>query len=121
MTYEEITAMIAEMAEEVGVGCRYTYEQWPPEDPERVPSPPYILFAYPENNDFFADNINYQAFVQLRIELYTDYKDFAAEAAVERVLRRHELHYEKTSEYITEERMNMALYDTEVCINGNSE
>lgn len=119
MTYEDVAAMISRMAEEVGGGCRYTYYQWPPEPPEQVPSPPYILFWYPERDDFLADDCGYVVIEALRIELYTRRKDFTAEAAVERTLRDFELNFTKSETYIDAERMFMTLYELEVCIHGD--
>lgn len=118
MTYESIAALVGRCAEEVGNGCRWTYYQWSPEDPDSVPDPPYILFFYPERDDLYADGENYQPIEGLRLELYTDNKDFDAEAAVERILTANGLSYVKSCDYIDDERMYMALYEMEVIING---
>ena len=116
MTYAEVAEMIGAMAE--AVGGPFTYYQWPPERPEDVPEPPYILFWYPERDDFAADNENYQIIPVLRIELYTETKDFAAEAALEQVLRDREFTYDVSEEYLDAERMHMTVYETEVMIHA---
>ena len=113
MTYIEIAEMIQEAAQ--AIGCEHTYREWPT---GAAPKPPYILFYYPERDDFFADNRNYQKITALNVELYTDNKDFAAEAALEAVLERHGLAYDNDEAYIESEKMYEVLYEMEVTING---
>lgn len=112
MTYGDIADMVAGAAEEIG--CSWTYGQWEPG--QDVPSPPYLLFRYPNRADFTADNENYLKAEQLHIELYTDRKDFSAEAAVERALRLAGLTFDKSEEFIYEEQLNEVLFETEVII-----
>lgn len=111
MTYKEIAQLID------GIGYPYAYYQF---EKETAKEPPFICFFYPENNDFLADNTNYAHITELTIELYTDNKDFAAEAAVESALEAAEIVYEKDETYIDSERMYMITYTTEVLINGQS-
>ena len=73
-----------------------------------------------EERAILADNTNYAQITELTIELYTDNKDFAAEAAVEDALTAAEIVYEKDETYIDSERMYMVTYSTEVLINGQS-
>ncbi len=109
MTYTEV----ADMVESIGLDFAY-YEF----SEAAGQAPPYILFYYPENNDFVADNSNYVEKKQLIIELYTDEKDFDKEAAVENVLKQNELVYTRAEQFIETERMYEVLYSTEVIING---
>ena len=75
MTYKEIATMIN------GIGLPFTYNSFP----ENIaPDPPYIVFNYPENDDFGADNTNYVSIDVLNIELYTSNKDFQTEAKIGR-------------------------------------
>jgi hypothetical protein len=111
MTYKEIATLVD------GIGYPYAYYQF---EKETAKDPPFICFYYPENNDFLADNTNYAHITELTIELYTDNKDFAAEAAVEDALTTAGIVYEKDETYIDSERMYMITYTTEVLINGQS-
>ncbi len=110
MTFEEIKTMVE------SVGLPYTYYQWPVKE---APAPPYLIFYYPGRDDDAADNVNYGLITNLMIELYTDEKDFASEAAVESVLTANKMFFDKTESYITSERMYEVLYEMEVTINAN--
>lgn len=109
MTYEEINTMIS------SIGLDYTYYQFPEGE---APDLPYVLFYYPERNDFQADGVNYAKVVQLNIELYTRNKDFTTEATLESVLDTYELSYSKEEQYIESEKMYEVLYIMEVMLNG---
>lgn len=108
MTYQEINATIESM------GVESTYYSWPEKE---APALPYILFYYPERNDFQADGKNYAKIVQLNIELYTRDKDFETESTVEDVLDSYELTYTKEEQYIESEKMYEVLYIMEVMLN----
>ncbi len=108
MTYEEIKEMIE------SIGLDFTYYQW---DIGSAPELPYILFYYPERNDFLADGRNYLKITKLNIELYSDNKDFDNEEAIESVLDEYGLVYQKEEQYISEERMYEVLYTMEVNLN----
>ena len=108
MTWEEINDMILE----AGLNC--TYYQWPE---GQAPELPYILFYYPERNDFAADNTNYVHITALNIEFYSAEKDFDNEAAIEAILEKYGLWYDKEEQYIETEHMYEVLYTTEVTIN----
>lgn len=107
MTYTQVAEMIAE------VGIPYRYHHFPNNTGQQ---PPFICFSYPGDHDFIADDSNYRKINQLTIELYTDYKDFNLEAEVERVLTAHELVYTRDEAFISEERMYMVTFNTEVLI-----
>lgn len=109
MLYKEVADMIAT------VGLPYAYRAFPE---STAKAPPFIVFFYDGNDDLFADNINYQTIVSLRIELYTRDKDFATEAAVESVLRSNEIAFSKEEVYIDDEKLYEIVYESEVVING---
>lgn len=109
MTYEEISAMIERM------GLPFNYYQW---DEDQVPPLPYILFYYPERNDFRADDKSYCKITKLNLEFYSKEKDFENEEVIEGVLEEYGLIYTKTESFIDSERMYEVLYQTEVQING---
>ena len=105
MTYKEIATMID------SIGLPYTYDSFPN---NIAPLPPYIVFNYPQNNDFGADNINYVSIDTLNLELYTSEKDFTSEANVEAVLNANGLFYEKTEAYIRQENLFQITYVCQV-------
>lgn len=101
MTYIEIKEMIE------SIGLPFTYYSFPIGE---APLLPYIVFYYPNNDDFSADNINYAPISQLNIELYTEDKDFDLEKQVESILKENGLYYDKSQTYIQQERMFEVLY-----------
>lgn len=109
MTYESIKELLDE------IGLPYTYHHW---DVENVPELPWIVFDYPEQNDFLADNRIYQKITALQIDLYTDRKDLQTEAMVEQVLEQNGIVYTKEETYIASEKMYEITYETELIING---
>lgn len=110
MSYEELGELIEE------IGFPSAYYQFPKDTARPCP---FICFYYPASADELADNENYVKVEQLVIELYTNNKDFAAEKAVEDVLREHELTFTRTESYLDDERMFMETYQTEVIINAD--
>ena len=109
MTYKEIKTMIS------GIGLPYTYDSFPN---NIAPEPPYIVFHYPEDNDFAADNINYVSIDQLSIELYTSTKDFDTESQVESVLTQNGLYFSRSEAYIRNEDLFQIKYDLQVVTEG---
>ena len=109
MTRAEIATMIA------GVGLPNAYDHFKKE--ESPGGPPFICFMYTDDDDFVADDINYQRITGLTVELYTDDPDFTQEAAVEAALNGAGLVYAKSGpEYIQSERMYMTTYETSVVL-----
>lgn len=109
MKYSDIATMID------GIGLPYSYYQFPVGTQQ---APPFICFFYPQSDDLYADNQNYQSITQLVVELYTDTKDIDQELAVEAKLAAAGLSWAKASQYIDEERMHVTVYTMEVVING---
>lgn len=107
MTYQEIYTMLQ------GIGLPVTYYQWPE---DHAPEPPYLVFYYPGDNDFKADDRNFVKIRELVVELYTDEKDVALEETVEAALSG--MVYERDETYIDSERMFEVAYTMEVVING---
>lgn len=107
MTYQDINNLID------SIGLPYTYYSFPE---EQAPSLPYLIFYYPNYNDFGADNINYQIIPQMNIELYSNNKDFELEKRVEDVLTSYDLFFDKSETYITQEQMYEVLYEIQISI-----
>lgn len=101
MTYKQIAQMIESM------GLPFTYDSFPN---NIAPTPPYIVFNYPERNDFGADNVNYSQIEILNLELYTATKDFSLEESIEAVLEQNGFFYEKSEAYIRNENLYQITY-----------
>jgi hypothetical protein len=110
MTRAQIAAMIA------GIGLPYAYDHFTKKDSPG--GPPFIAFMYPNNDDLYADNVNYARITALHIELYTDNVDFDLESRVEAALTAAELPFSKIQTYIENESMCLTTYDTEVYLNA---
>lgn len=102
MTYKQIAQMIESM------GLPFTYDSFPN---NIAPTPPYIVFNYPNRNDFAADNVNYSQIEILNLELYTATKDFSLEERIEAVLTQNDFFYEKSEAYIRNENLYQITYD----------
>lgn len=105
MTFQEVKQMIE------SIGLPYTYDSFPN---NVAPAPPYIVFNYPNNDDFGADNTNYVSIDLLNIELYTSTKDFELEKNLEAVLNANGFYYDKTETYIRQDNIYQITYVTEL-------
>lgn len=110
MTYQQIYEALLQ------TGLPVTYEFW--ESPNQIPPLPYIVFTYPQNDDYGADNTNYAEIVQLEIGLYTKRKDPETERLVEAVLKQHFTKWLKNSVYVRADAVQETIYQMEVAING---
>ncbi len=77
------------------------------------PAPPFICYLLPGSDNFAADGRVYYKINEVRIELYTDYKDIAVEQKLEAVLERHGIFYDKTETWIESERLYEVLFSFE--------
>jgi hypothetical protein len=108
--------MMAEITQRCGL-TDYTYYQFADDS---APELPYLIFYYPSSNNDGADNVVWQKINRLNIELYTDNKEFLIENELETVLAEHGFFYEKSEQYIKDEKMYEVLYEMEVVINGQN-
>jgi hypothetical protein len=116
MTLAEVNNMMAEITQRCGL-TDYTYYQFADDS---APELPYMIFYYPSSNNDGADNVVWQKINRLNIELYTDNKEFSIENELETVLAEHGFFYEKSEQYIKDEKMYEVLYEMEVVINGQN-
>lgn len=108
MTYESINQMVE------SVGIPSVYGQFS----ERTAQPaPYICFYFPNSSDVYADDQNYCTIAALRLELYTEHKNFDLENAVEQVLAENEITWRKSERYIDAQQVHSTIYESEVIIN----
>lgn len=112
MTYKEVFDMIT------SIGYPAAYNHFPQSTGMKAP---YICFYYPGSNDYVADNHNYVKIEEVRIELFTDGKDFEAEKAVENVLKAHDLPFSREETYLDKEGLYMQFYTTEITIDGDKQ
>lgn len=104
---------IKQMLDETGVEYRYHHFET-----EEAIAPPFLVWVLPGSNNFMADGITYQGIQELDLELYTDSKNFVLETAIEGVLKKYGLAWNKTELFIESESLFEVLYEMEVLING---
>jgi hypothetical protein len=97
-----------------GIGLPYAYDHFGKED--HPDGPPFICFLYTGSDNFFADGKVYQKITGLRVELYTDEKDFALERSVEAALDAAGLCWNSSETWIESEHMYEVVYSTEIDI-----
>ena len=78
------------------------------------PEPPFICYLIPGSNNFAADGMVYFKLNEVRIEMYTDFKDLDLESRVEDVLDRHEIFYNKSETWIQSEKLYEVMYAFEM-------
>lgn len=105
MSHGEVMAMVAEM------GLPYAYHHFAEGE---SPEPPFIVFLYPEADNFAADGTVYFKINRLHIEIYTDLKQPELEESVEAVLLKNGIFYSKTETWIESEKLYEVLYEMEV-------
>lgn len=107
MTYQNVSQFIE------AIGLPFAYRFFPE---KTAPTLPYIVYYYPQSDDFSADNTNYQRIETLNIELYTENKDFATERLVEDALNDNGIVYTRVESYISSEHMYEVLFQAEIMI-----
>lgn len=108
MTYKEISTMIR------NIGLPYTYNSFPN---NIAPKPPYIVFNYPDRDDFGADDVNYVGIETLNLELYSANKDFDTEDTIETVLNQNGLFFDKSEVFIRNENLYQITYTSQFIVN----
>lgn len=102
MEAKEIKALL----EESGLPVAYRYYR-------RPPPLPYLVWLEDSTDNFYADGLVYKKVRHIRVELYTDQKDPAAETRLENALAG--LPWQKTGEELIEsEDFFQSIYEFEV-------
>ena len=78
------------------------------------PEPPFICYLIPGSDNFAADGRVYFRLNEVRIEMYTDFKDLSLESRVEDLLDRHEIFYNKSETWIQSEKLYEVMYSFEM-------
>jgi len=89
------------------IGIPYAYDHFAEGE---SPEPPFLCYLLPESDNFSADGKVYHKISEVRLELYTDYKDLASEQKVEDTLDAAGLFYNKTETWIDSEKLYEVLY-----------
>jgi hypothetical protein len=82
---------------------------------------PYIRWYFNGIDDMYADNINFQSIPELRIELYSNYKDFEHESTMESTFAQNGWAYDKIDSYIDSEKLYCTLYAGDIVITEEEE
>ena len=101
MTIENIVDMLQEM------NIPFAYDHFAEGE---SPEPPFICYLIPGSDNFAADGKVYFKMNEVRIEVYTDFKDLDLESRVEGVLDGHEIFYNKSETWIQSEKLYEVMY-----------
>lgn len=102
---DELTALLKEL------GIPFAYDHFAEGE---SPDPPFLCYLLPESRNFAADGRVYHKITEVRLELYTDYKDLTLERSVESVLDAHGIFYEKSETWIESEKLYEVLFTFEM-------
>ena len=80
--------------------------------------PPFICYLLPGSDNFSADGLVYHKMQTVHIELYTDRKDPDTETAVETVLDKNRIFYNKSEVWIPSEKLYEVIYSFEMEVNN---
>ena len=105
MTIENIVEMLQEM------NIPFAYDHFAEGE---SPDPPFICYLIPGSDNFAADGKVYFKMNEVRIEVYTDFKDLNLESRVEGVLDGHEIFYNKSETWIQSEKLYEVMYSFEM-------
>lgn len=92
-------------------GLPYAYDHFAEGE---SPKPPFVCYLLPGSDNFSADGRVYFRINEVRMELYTDYKDLALEKKLEDVLDAHGIFYGKSETWIESEKLYEVLYSFEM-------
>lgn len=99
---EELVKIIEEM------GIPFAYDHFAEGE---SPEPPFICYLLPGSDNFAADGRVYYKISEVRIELYTDFKDIVLEEKVTGVLDRYGIFYEQSEVWIEEEKLYEVTFE----------
>lgn len=73
--------------------------------------PPFMCYLLPGSNHFSADGRVFYKMSEVRIELYTDFKDLSLEEKVTAVLDNHGIFYAQSEVWIEEEKLYEVVFE----------
>ncbi len=80
------------------------------------PDPPFICYLLPGSDNFAADGKAFYKISEVRIELYTDFKDPSLEERVTTVLDEHGIFYATDEVWIEDEKLYEVTFEFEIPI-----
>ena len=99
---DELVKIIEEM------GISFAYDHFVEGE---SPDPPFLCYLLPGSDNFAADGRVYYKMSEVRIELYTDFKDVSLEEKVTAVLDNHGIFYEQSEVWIEEEKLYEVAFE----------
>lgn len=99
---DELVKIIEEM------GIPFAYDHFAEGE---SPDPPFLCYLLPGSDNFAADGRVYYKISEVRIELYTDFKDVSLEEKVTAVLDNHGIFYEQSEVWIEEEKLYEVAFE----------
>lgn len=97
---------LVKIIEEVGIPFAYDHFA-----EGESPDPPFLCYLLPGSDNFAADGRVYYKMSEVRIELYTDFKDVSLEEKVTAVLDNHGIFYEQSEVWIEEEKLYEVAFE----------
>ena len=89
------------------IGIPYAYDHFTEGE---SPEPPFLCYLLPGSSNFSADGKVYHRISEVRLEMYTDFKDLASERKVEDALDAAGIFYNNTETWIDSEKLYEVLY-----------
>lgn len=99
---DELVKIIEEM------GIPFAYDHFAEGE---SPAPPFLCYLLPGSDNFAADGRVYYKMSEVRIELYTDFKDVSLEEKITAVLDNHGIFYEQSEVWIEEEKLYEVAFE----------
>ena len=99
---DELVKIIEEM------GIPFAYDHFAEGE---SPDPPFLCYMLPGSDNFAADGRVYYKMSEVRIELYTDFKDVSLEEKVTAVFDNHGIFYEQSEVWIEEEKLYEVAFE----------
>lgn len=99
---DELVKIIEEM------GIPFAYDHFAEGE---SPAPPFLCYLLPGSDNFAADGRVYYKMSEVRVELYTDFKDVSLEEKVTAVLDNHGIFYEQSEVWIEEEKLYEVAFE----------
>lgn len=97
---------LVKIMEEIGIPFAYDHFA-----EGESPDPPFLCYLLPDSDNFAADGRVYYKMSEVRIELYTDFKDMTLEEKVTAVLDNHGIFYEQSEVWIEEEKLYEVAFE----------
>lgn len=97
---------LVKIMEEIGIPFAYDHFA-----EGESPDPPFLCYLLPGSDNFAADGRVYYKMSEVRIELYTDFKDVSLEEEVTAVLDNHGIFYEQSEVWIEEEKLYEVAFE----------